>query len=232
LLYRNERLAPFWMRPQAAGPAPLAGTAAVVVDAADGFSQMLAHQLRRLGAAVQVVSWRDYRPGGEDLTVAGPGPGDPSGTEPRIAALRDGIGQRLDSGAPLLAVCLSHQILAHSLGLELRQLTRPHQGEQLTDELFGQATTLGYYNTFAAVAPLEAPAGLEVVRRRGTDEVIALRGGRFASLQGHPESALSTDGIDLLARLIPHLRLPAPRPPADAEPPPAGAPTAMLREGT
>jgi phenazine biosynthesis protein phzE len=202
LMYRNERLAPFWLRPQPAGPAPLAGMAVAVVDAADNFSQMLAHQLRRLGADAWVVSWRDYTPATEDLVIAGPGPGDPSGMEPRVAALRDVIVRRLEDEAPLLAVCLSHQILARTLGLELRQLTRPHQGEQLTDDLFGRPCALGYYNTFTAVAPLEPPPGLEVARRRGTDEVIALRGRRFASLQAHPESALSPDGIDLLARLL------------------------------
>ncbi|MDR2253723.1 MAG: chorismate-binding protein [Bifidobacteriaceae bacterium] len=205
LAYRNERLAPFWLRPQAAGQAPLAGLDVTIIDAADNFSQMLAHQLRRLGANAQVVSWRRYAPGAEDLVIPGPGPGDPSGTEERVAKLRDVIVRRLERRAPFLAVCLSHQILARELGLELRQLTRPHQGEQLTDDVFGHPATLGYYNTFTAVAPLEERAGLEVARRRGTDEVIALRGERFASLQGHPESALSPDGLDLLARLIPSL---------------------------
>jgi phenazine biosynthesis protein phzE len=205
LMYRNERLAEFWLRPQVSAASPLAGLTAVVVDAEDHFSQMLAHLLRRLGARVRVESWADYRPGGEDLVIPGPGPGDPSGGEPRIETLRRVIGQRLEAGKPLLAVCLSHQILARLAGLELRQLTRPHQGEQLTDELFGGPATLGYYNTFTAVAPLEPRPGLTVVRRRGTDEAIALRGGRFASLQGHPESALSPDGMALLARLIPTL---------------------------
>ncbi|MDR0365776.1 MAG: hypothetical protein LBH68_02955, partial [Bifidobacteriaceae bacterium] len=159
----------------------------------------------RLGAQARVIGWADYSPGSEDLVIPGPGPGDPSGAEPRVEKLRSVIERCLKTGAPFLAVCLSHQILARHLGLDLRQLKRPHQGEQLTDELFGRLATLGYYNTFTAVAPLEPPPGLEVVRRRGTDEVIALRGSRFASLQGHPESALSTDGIDLLARLIPGL---------------------------
>jgi phenazine biosynthesis protein phzE len=205
LLYRNERLAEFWLRPQPSGASPLVGIDVAIVDAEDHFSQMLAHLLRRLGATVRVESWRAYRPGGEHLVIPGPGPGDPAGGEPRIERLRHVIGGRLNSGRPFLAVCLSHQILARHLGLDLRQLTRPHQGEQLTDELFGAAATLGYYNTFTAVAPLTPPAGVEVVRRRGTDEVIALRGWRFASLQGHPESALSPDGLGLLARLIPAL---------------------------
>jgi phenazine biosynthesis protein phzE len=125
------------------------------------------------------------------------------GNEARIERLRQIIELRLQIGRPLLAVCLSHQILAHLMGLDLRQLAQPHQGEQLTDDIFGAPTTLGYYNTFTAVAPLEAPLNVDVVRRRGTDEVIALRGPGFAAFQGHPESALSPDGIALLARVIP-----------------------------
>jgi phenazine biosynthesis protein phzE len=206
LAYRNERLAQFWLRPQAAGTAPLAGLTTVIVDAEDHFSQMLAHLLRRLGSIVRVASWREYDPETEaDLVIPGPGPGDPSGSEPRIEELRRLIRRRLKGRQPFLAVCLSHQILAHELKLDLRKLTRPHQGEQLTDDIFGAPATLGYYNTFTAVAPLEERPGLEIVRRRGTDEVIALRGAHFASLQGHPESALSPDGQGLLARLIPGL---------------------------
>ncbi|MDR0366306.1 MAG: chorismate-binding protein, partial [Bifidobacteriaceae bacterium] len=84
LMYRNERLAPFWLRPQAGGGTPLAGMNVTIVDAADHFSQMLAHQLRRLGAQARVIGWADYSPGSEDLVIPGPGPGDPSGAEPRV----------------------------------------------------------------------------------------------------------------------------------------------------
>jgi phenazine biosynthesis protein phzE len=200
LTYRNERLAPFWLNEQLSSAQSLAGQNVTVLDAEDGFSEMLAHVLRHLGAAAQVVSWRDYQPG-EGLLLAGPGPGDPDSTEDRIATLRSAIGGAIAAGQPLLAVCLSHQILARMLGLDLRALARPRQGEQLTDVIFGHTATLGYYNTFTAVAPFEALEEVEVARRAGTDEVIALRGKTFASLQGHPESALSPGGIGLLAAL-------------------------------
>jgi phenazine biosynthesis protein phzE len=202
--FRNERLSPFWLQDNLAIGQPLSGRLITVVDAEDGFSQMLAHQLRRLGARVQVVGWDAMGSSVEQagLLVAGPGPGDPDSDEPRIQALRAAISARLESGRPLLAVCLSHQILCRLLGLDLRALARPRQGEQLTDNIFGISATLGYYNSFTAAAPLEAPPGLEFARRAGTDEVIALRGPTFASLQGHPESALSTNGTELLGYLV------------------------------
>ena len=47
LASRNARLAPFWLNPQdAAGDGPFAGHGAIVVDAEDRFTTMLAHQLR------------------------------------------------------------------------------------------------------------------------------------------------------------------------------------------
>ncbi|MCL2803723.1 MAG: chorismate-binding protein [Micrococcales bacterium] len=374
LRYRNERLSPFWFRQFAGEPQGLAGLRVRVADAEDGFSQMLAHQLRRLGAKVEVVGWAqlaalsncgetevesdsaearphgthgagssdakaqsrdnglaakaqsrgegtgqtphlgetevepdsaEARPHGthcavssdakaqsrdnglaaeaqsrgegtgqtphlgetelwHDVLLAGPGPGDPDLDEPRIAALRAAIAARLVAGEPVMCVCLSHQILCRCLGLDLRALARPNQGIQLTDSIFGHSATLGYYNTFTAAAPLASPwivsfdglkataglptnkavngelgaptagrvvqtvAGLpanrvfddergaptagrrfevEVARRQGTDEVIGLRGTGFVSLQGHPESALSTNGLEILAQLMRELAL-------------------------
>ena len=75
----------------------------------------------------------------------------------------------------------------------------------MTDDIFGTTATLGYYNTFTAVAPLTPLPDVDIVRRRGTDEVIALRGPNFLTLQGHPESALSTNGTELLVELLPAL---------------------------
>ena len=205
LHYRNERLAPFWLQDNLGLARSLTGLDFTVIDAEDGFSQMLAHQLRRLGARTQVVGWVDLSRGlvlSAPWLVAGPGPGDPDSTEPRIEALRQVITQRLADGLPFLAVCLSHQILCRHLGLDLRALSRPRQGEQLTDTIFGMTATLGYYNSFTATAPLSELPGVEVARRPGTDEVIGLRGPSFVSLQGHPESALSTNGTDLLSALL------------------------------
>src|SRR5690606_27539284 len=81
LASRNTRLADFWMQPQgSASVGRFRGTRALVVDAEDRFTTMLAHQLRHLGLDVEIVSWdavTDERIDDADLVVAGPGPGDP-----------------------------------------------------------------------------------------------------------------------------------------------------------
>ena len=82
LASRNARLASFWLNPQdASRPADRSqGRTAIVVDAEDRFTTMLAHQLRHLGLDVEIVPWSDVTDEQVDdaeLVVSGPGPGDP-----------------------------------------------------------------------------------------------------------------------------------------------------------
>lgn len=208
---RNARLAEFWLNPQGEDfTGPFTGRTALVVDAEDRFTTMLAHQLRHLGLDVTISAWSEVTDAAidaADLVVAGPGPGDPRDQEsPRIARMREVVARRLDAGAPLLAVCLSHQILADRLGIGLAPLTAPHQGLQKAVPVFGEDASIGFYNTFTArVSPGTTAVGpAEVSADAATGDVYALRGTRFASVQGHLESILSRDGIRTLERLAAH----------------------------
>ena len=198
---RNRHLAPFWRDEQVSGAELRAQV--LVVDCEDDFTAMLAHQLRRLGLDVQVVPWHQVQDVEQpDLVVFGPGPGDPlSQTNPRIVRLRELIAQRL--GRPLLAVCLSHQVLSDQLGLELRKLPAPRQGTPRLVRIAGQEARIGYYNTFTAVAADGSQVrGLTVDSEPDTGFVHALTGPGLASVQGHLESVLSFDGYDTLRRLV------------------------------
>ena len=208
---RNARLADFWLNPQGDDlTGPFAGKTAIVVDAEDRFTTMLAHQLRHLGLDVTIRAWSevtDAELDSADLVVAGPGPGDPRDTDSdRIARMREVVSRRVDAGAPLLAVCLSHQILSHSLGIDLAPLGAPHQGLQKAVPVFGEDASIGFYNTFTAkVAPGTTAVGAaEVSADPVSGDVYALRGAHFASVQGHLESILSRDGIRTLERLVSH----------------------------
>ncbi|MBQ9915936.1 MAG: chorismate-binding protein [Microbacterium sp.] len=235
LASRNDRLAPFWMNPQDPdGSGPFAGRTALVVDAEDRFTTMLAHQLRHLGLDARIVHWSEATSAevdAADLVVAGPGPGDPrDDASDRISAMHHVVSRRLFRRAPLLAVCLSHQILADQLGIDLAPLAQPHQGLQKRVDVFGEDASIGFYNTFTArvapgttergitfgsvtavAEPTDAvsilPAGdrdipVEVAADPVTGDVYALRGEHFSSVQGHLESILSRDGMRTLERLI------------------------------
>lgn len=224
---RRLNLAPFWLRmqtpstPVPGGEASASGGGDVlVVDCEDTFTSMLAHLLRSLGHRVTVRRW-DV-PGLAEAVAAhtgplvlGPGPGDPSADEPKMNALRGLVAGLLAEPRPdgFLAVCLSHQVLSEALGLRLHRLTAPHQGAQERIDLFGAEHTVGFYNTFTARctdADLErvcAARPLTVSRDPLTGDVHALRGPGFASVQFHPESVLTMDGVgivrELMASLVP-----------------------------
>jgi len=184
----------------------------VVVDAEDSFTTMLAHQLRHLGHEVVVVGWdvvADDVLDAADLVVAGPGPGDPRDGSPRLVRLAGVVGRRLAQRRPLLAVCLSHQVLAHRLGLPVEPLPAPRQGLALEVALDGARPVVGFYNTFAAyVVPgtevLATDVGDVRVAAGDAGEVHVLRGPAFASVQGHLESVLSRDGLEVLRTLVAH----------------------------
>lgn len=230
---RNSMLASFWLDKQAVDlppcegldlqPVELEGRTATVVDFEDQWTAMLAHQLRHLGMTVSVVRWEDFVSSDADLLVCGPGPGDPREVSvARIAAAESAVRKRLTSGQPLLAICLSHQVLARVLGLNVVALDRPQQGVQKVADVFGVPRAVGFYNTFVA---LDGPAdravggvgdvgdvgdvgGVVEVSADGS-EVNALRGRGFESIQFHPESILSTEGIDLLSDLVHRLLISA-----------------------
>jgi len=210
---RNEGIAGFWLRDTydsvpAAG-ALLDGMTALVVDAEDTFTAMLDQQLRSLGLSVEVRRFDEpYDLAAYDLTVFGPGPGDPRMTShPKIAKLRQSIDTALASQRPMLAVCLSHQVLSLRLGFDLHRREVPNQGVQREVGLFGVRERVGFYNTFAAHSAVSkrTVAGIgvvEVSRDEESGEVNALRGPGFASVQFHAESVLTVDGPRIISEAI------------------------------
>ncbi|MCX5390201.1 anthranilate synthase family protein [Streptomyces sp. NBC_00094] len=209
---RRADLAPFWLKMQVRS-AELSGHA-LVIDAEDTFTAMLAHVLRSSGLEVSVLRYDE--PGLRELALAhegpvvlGPGPGNPAdAADPKMRFLR-GLTAELvrDHRHGLLGVCLGHELIAAELGLEIVRKRTPFQGAQLRIDLFGQEQTVGFYNSFTARCDDRAATELalhriEVSRDAGTGEVHALRGPGFAGVQFHPESVLTMDGASLTASLL------------------------------
>lgn len=205
LMSRNEPLAGFWFE----GPEcrdrripELCGRKVLVIDAEDTFTAMARHIIRALGCEVTVSRYDEpYDVGDHDLVIVGPGPGDPRDVHhPKIARLRETTRELLDRGIPFLSVCLGHQVLCTLLGLPLRKNPFPNQGVQRTIPLFGHREQVGFYNTFAARCPTDNLGDIAVSREE--DEVHALMGPGFASVQFHPASVLTRNGVEILADLM------------------------------
>ncbi|MFF0646604.1 anthranilate synthase family protein [Streptomyces tendae] len=213
---RRASLAPFWLRMQEPSAA-LAGHA-LVVDAEDTFTAMLAHVLRSSGLAVSVRRYDE--PGLREAVlgheagpvVLGPGPGDPTDpADPKMRFLRSLTAEVLGANRNgVLGVCLGHELIAAELGLGIVRKEVPYQGAQTGIDLFGRPETVGFYNSFTArcddEAALELAAhGIEV-SRAANGEVHALRGPGFAGVQFHPESVLTLNGTAIVRELAGQLR--------------------------
>ncbi len=225
---RRASLAPFWLRMQERAGA-VEGHA-LVVDAEDTFTAMLAHLLRSGGLEVSVRRYdepglREAVLGHEGPVVLGPGPGDPSDpADPKMRFLRELTGRVLrEHRHGVLGVCLGHELIAAELGLDLVRKEVPYQGAQTVVDLFGRAETVGFYNSFVArcddgAAARLAGLGVEV-SRAANGEVHALRSGgtprtaardaprnAFAGVQFHPESVLTLDGAAIVRELVAQVR--------------------------
>ncbi|MEU3254025.1 anthranilate synthase family protein [Streptomyces sp. NPDC006997] len=212
---RRAALAPFWLRMQ--DPADVLEGHALVVDAEDTFTAMLAHVLRSGGLQVTVRRYdepglREAVLGHAGPVVLGPGPGDPSDLgDPKMRFLRELTAEvvRVHRHG-VLGVCLGHELIAAELGLEIVRKRVPYQGAQTTVDLFGREETVGFYNSFVAGCDDEAAAELAAhgveVSRSAAGEVHALRGPGFASVQFHPESVLTLNGAGVVRELVGQLR--------------------------
>ncbi|WP_329116081.1 anthranilate synthase family protein [Streptomyces sp. NBC_01465] len=209
---RRADLAPFWLRMQEAA-AELTGHA-LVVDAEDTFTSMLAHLLR--GSGLEVTVRRYDEPGLRDAVLAhegpvvlGPGPGDPAdAADPKMRYLRELAADLLrEHRGGLLGVCLGHELIAAELGLEIVRKDAPQQGAQELIDFFGRPETVGFYNSFTARCDEQTEAELalhrvELSRYPSSGDIHALRGPGFAGVQFHPESVLTLDGAAITATLL------------------------------
>jgi phenazine biosynthesis protein phzE len=210
LAARNERLSPAWAAYHAPGElaAPeLAGRGVLIIDNEDAFTSMLAVQLRSLGLHVTRLAYDQVEDtAGQDLVVLGPGPGDPRDLEnPKMRLGRAFARQLTGAGTPLLAICLGHQMLCAVLGFELHRRATPNQGTQVPVGLFGRTETVGFYNSYAALAPAARDVPADVRIAHDGPEIAAVRGPGFAGLQFHPESVLTMDGLGILRRELDRL---------------------------
>lgn len=213
LKQRNGGIADFWLSDAddriRIDPA-LSGRKVLMVDAEDAFTAMLAQQLKSIGLDVTMCRFDEPAlfKGDWDLAVMGPGPGDPRNMDdPRIASIRRAMSHLLAEKKSFLAVCLSHQILCLELGLELIQRASPNQGVQREIDFFGSPELVGFYNTYVAKCDSSQFARgehslIEVSRDAESNEVHALRGASFASIQFHAESLLTHRGVDIIASSV------------------------------
>ncbi len=191
----------------------------LIVDNYDSFTYNLAQELGELGARVDVVrndafTIDELLADLPDGIVISPGPGDPDDAGLSMDVVRAVAGQR-----PLLGVCLGHQCIAQVHGGRIVR----------APELVHGKTSLIYHRRDGVLAdlpmPFEAtryhsllvdrdsmPPELKVTAETSDGLVMGLRH-RELHLEGvqfHPESILTSAGMQLLGNFLATCRQGAP----------------------
>jgi anthranilate synthase component II len=197
------------------------GARVFLVDNYDSFTYNLAQELGELGADVTVrrhdaFTVEEVETDPPDGIVISPGPGTPA-----EAGLSGEVIRTFAERVPILGVCLGHQCIGEVFGGKVVRAPELFHGKTSRIEHDGQGVFAGLPQPFEAtryhslvLAPDSLPSELEVTATvaagDGSRLVMGVRH-RTLPLEGvqfHPESILTTVGMDLLGNFLRALRQP------------------------
>jgi carbamoyl-phosphate synthase small subunit len=182
------------------------GAHVVVVDY--GVKRNIARALAAAGARVTIVPAKTsahvilaLRPDG---VVLANGPGDPAATAVWAAPV---IRELVESGVPMLGVCLGHQLLALALGGRTVKMEQGHHGaNHPVKNLASGAVEIVSMNHGFAVDRASLPDTLEethVSLFDGSNAGLKMKGRPVYSVQHHPEASPGpTDALALFDRFV------------------------------
>lgn len=188
----------------------------LVIDNYDSFTYNLVQYLGELGAGVQVfrndkITIEAIEQLAPDQILISPGPCTPKEAGVSVETIRHFAGR-----IPLLGVCLGHQSLAYAFGGQIIRADRLMHGKTSMVHHDGKTIFQGLPNPFEAtryhsliVKRSTLPADFEVSAETVEGEIMGIRHipTRAEGVQFHPESILTTSGMDLLRNF---LTLPSP----------------------
>lgn len=164
----------------------------VVVDF--GVKKNILRNLADVGARATIVNgdtdFDTIKALNPDGVVLSNGPGDPTATFERAGPLLRAL---VDSGLPLLGICLGHQLLALTLGAKTMKMAQGHHGANhpVKDLATGKVEIVSMNHGFT-VDPATLPEGVEESHRSlfdGTNSGLAVAGKPIISVQHHPEAS-------------------------------------------
>ncbi|MGD9851423.1 MAG: aminodeoxychorismate/anthranilate synthase component II [Nitrospirales bacterium] len=188
----------------------------LVIDNYDSFTYNLVQYLGELGADVQVyrndkITIHEIEEMAPDQLLISPGPCTPKEAGISVDTIKHFAGR-----LPVLGVCLGHQSLAYAFGGQIIRAERlmhgktsmvHHDGKTIFQGLPNPFEATRYHSLIANRSTL--PQDFEISAETVEGEIMGIRHKPTGAegVQFHPESILTTAGMDLLRNF---LALPSP----------------------
>jgi anthranilate synthase/aminodeoxychorismate synthase-like glutamine amidotransferase len=183
----------------------------VMIDNYDSFTYNLVQYFGQLGAAVRVfrndqIDIMELERLAPERLVISPGPCSPTEAGISMAAIQHFAGK-----IPVLGVCLGHQAIGAAFGGRVIRAPRLmhgktsliyHDGKDIFQGLPSPFEATRYHSLIVERETL--PDCLQVSAQTAVGEIMGLRHKELAvyGLQFHPESILTTEGINILRNFL------------------------------
>lgn len=203
---RNVCLSSFHLRKQSMAQKMegLRGVKITIINNEDNFAYVLGHMVTHMGCQVEIEDTFEFDlfKNESDIVVLGPGPGNINDLEnKRMVRLLEITRLLTENKRPLLGVCLGHQAILKTMGVEIVKQPKPTQGVQLEVELFGKKEFVGFYNSFTAYLFQDMRLNCKIT----TDEnkrIIIIQSPTTIGCLFHPESVMTQNGYKILQRFL------------------------------
>lgn len=185
----------------------------VLIDNYDSFTYNLVQRLGEIDPGIELKVVRNDKITVDEIEalkpshlIISPGP-----CTPREAGVSNEVIQRFAPRIPLLGVCLGHQCIGHTFGAEVVRADRIMHGKTSMIHHDGKGVYKGLPNPFQAtryhslvIRPGTLPPEFDVVAWTDEQEIMGVRHKTYPleGVQYHPESFLTTAGIDLLRNFL------------------------------
>lgn len=183
----------------------------LVIDNYDSFTYNLVQYLGELGADLQIhrndkLTIEEIEQLAPERILISPGPCTPKEAGISVETIKHFAGR-----LPLFGVCLGHQSLAYAFGGQIVRASRLMHGKTSMVHHDGKTLFAGLPNPFEAtryhsliVKRENLPAEFEVSAETVEGEIMGLRHTPTGAegVQFHPESILTTAGMDLLRNFL------------------------------
>lgn len=183
----------------------------LIIDNYDSFTYNLVQYLGELGADLQIfrndkLTIEDIEQLAPERIVISPGPCTPKEAGISVETIKH-FARRL----PVLGVCLGHQSLAYAFGGQIVRAHRlmhgktsmvHHDGKTIFESLPNPFEATRYHSLIVKRETL--PADFEISAETVEGEIMGLRHTPTGAegVQFHPESILTTSGMDLLRNFL------------------------------